>query len=92
MPFRFEWDFRKASSNRDKHRVAFEEATTIFGDPLSRTVADPDHSDQEDRFVTIGLSHRHRLLVVVHSDHGETARIISARAATRSEREKYEET
>lgn len=91
MPIRFEWDARKAATNRRKHRVSFEEATTVFGDPLSRTVSDPDHAEVDKRFVTVGFSHRHRLLVVVHSDHGETVRIISARAATRSEREVYEE-
>jgi uncharacterized DUF497 family protein len=91
MPIRFEWDVRKSRGNIDKHGISFEEATTVFSDPLARTIADPDHSDDEDRSVTVGFSHRQRLLVVVHVDDGEAVRIISARAATRDEREEYEE-
>lgn len=91
MPIRFEWDARKSRGNIDKHGISFEEATTVFSDALSRTIPDPDHSDDEERSVTVGLSHRQRLLVVVHIDDGETVRVISARAATRNEREEHEE-
>jgi uncharacterized DUF497 family protein len=87
----FEWDQAKASQNLQKHGVSFEEAATAFGDSLSLTIEDPLHSAEEERFVTIGLSLRHRILVVVHTDRGENVRIISARAATRRERKTYEE-
>lgn len=87
----FEWDERKAQQNLRKHRVSFEEAATIFGDPLSLTVDDPLHSDEENRFVTIGQSVRQRLLVVVHTEREDLIRLISARNATRSERKTYEE-
>lgn len=88
---RFEWDPRKAASNLRKHGVSFEEAATVFGDRLSRTGDDPDHSAQEQRCVTFGVSSSGRLLVVSHADRGERIRIISARPATRSERAIYEE-
>jgi hypothetical protein len=91
MSLRFEWDDEKAKANLAKHGVAFEEAATVFGDPLSLTVDDPDHSTTEDRFVTIGRSVVGRVLVVVHSDHGDRIRLISARAATPRERRAYEE-
>jgi len=91
MGFHFEWDSRKARVNARKHGVSFEEAATVFGDPLSVTIADPLHSPREDRFVTVGESVRRRLLVLVHADRGDTIRIISARRATRRERENYEE-
>ncbi len=88
----FEWDHTKASSNLVKHKVSFEEATTIFGDLLSRTVDDPAHSfGDAERFVTIGLSHRGRLMVVVHEDRVDNIRIISARTATKKEIQDYEE-
>jgi uncharacterized DUF497 family protein len=87
----FEWDPVKASRNQAKHGVEFSEAATVFGDVLSRTFADPDHSDDEDRFITIGLSDRGRVLIVSHTDRGERTRIISAREATRRERKAYEE-
>lgn len=87
----FEWDPAKAARNRGKHGVDFVEAATVFGDVLSRTFADPDHSDDEHRFVTIGLSDRGRLLLVSHTDRGLKTRIISARKATRQERLAYEE-
>lgn len=91
MPLTFEWDPAKAESNRKKHGVSFEEATTVFRDTLSSTISDPDHSlPGEDREVTIGLSHR-RLLVVVHCKRDNNARIINAREATRRERREYEE-
>ena len=87
---RFEWDENKATGNLLKHGVSFEEATTVFGDPLSDTFDDPDHSSQERRFIIIGASERGKMLVVTHTDDGETIRIISARAPTRGEREFYE--
>jgi uncharacterized DUF497 family protein len=88
---KFEWDLRKAKLNFAKHRVTFEEATTAFRDPLSTTGADPDHSANENRFVTFGVSTKERLLVVSHTERGESIRIISARLAKRQEREIYEE-
>jgi uncharacterized DUF497 family protein len=92
MPLRFVWDPAKARTNLKKHPVSFEEGATIFGDPLSATIGDPDHSEGDARFVTVGLSARGRVLVVAHADDDEATRIISARTATRSERKSYEET
>ena len=88
---RFTWDHRKASKNLAKHAVSFDEATTVFVDPLSSTFEDPVHSIEEQRFIIIGLSERGRIIVVAHTDDGETVRIISGREATREEREAYEE-
>ena len=88
---RFEWDENKAASNLLKHGVSFEEAATVFGDPLSDTFDNPDHSAEERRFVIIGASEQGRMLIVAHTDDGETVRIISAREPTRGEREFYEE-
>lgn len=88
---RFEWDENKAAVNLAKHGVSFEEAVNVFGDPLSDTFDDPDHSAEERRFVIIGTSERGRMLIVTHTDDGETVRIISAREPTRGEREFYEE-
>ena len=90
MSLIFEWDEGKASENVRKHGVAFAEAVTVFGDTFSVTIYDPDHSEDEDRFITIGISARLRHLVVVHSERGDNVRIISARKATRQERESYE--
>ncbi len=91
MSLTFEWDTQKAESNLRKHRVSFEEASTVFRDMLSRTIPDPLHSSlTEQRFVTLGLSSYNHLLVVVHCDRGEAIRIISARCATRRERQNYE--
>lgn len=87
----FEWDPEKARINRQKHRVSFEEAATVFGDPLSLTIPDRVHSTDEDRFVVLGLSEIGRLLVVVHVEREHRIRIISARVATRKERRNYEE-
>ena len=88
----FEWHAWKAAENRRKHRVSFEEAVTSFADPLSVSVADHDHSGpREARYILIGLSERGRLLVVSHAERGPAIRIISAREATRYEREQYEE-
>jgi uncharacterized DUF497 family protein len=91
MGLEFEWDDDKAKSNRKKHGVSFEEASTVFGDPLSRTIHDPVHSGEEDRFVTLGESERGRVLVVVFTDRDDRIRIISARVATKRERNDYEE-
>ncbi|MBI3622037.1 MAG: BrnT family toxin [Nitrospirae bacterium] len=88
----FEWDEVKAGSNLRKHGISFEEAATVFGDYLSLTIADPQHSEGEERFVIIGRSHRGRTLVVVHTERGDRMRIISARLATPRERRAYEET
>ena len=87
----FEWDDRKAKQNIKKHGVSFEEASTVFADPLAVTIYDPLHSDEEHRYVTLGQSQRRRLLVVVFTDRDERIRIISARVATRRERRDYEE-
>ena len=91
MPIKFEWDKRKARQNLRKHQVDFTEGSTVLADPLSITISDPDHSEDEERWVTMGLSNRQRLLVVVHTEEEETIRIISARTADRLERRKYEE-
>jgi hypothetical protein len=87
----FEWDARKASENQRKHGISFEEAKSAFFDENARVIPDPEHSDDEDRFVLLGLSVRLRLLVVVHCCRREddVIRIISARKADRSERHQY---
>lgn len=87
----FEWDPGKARQNRRKHRVSFQEAATVFGDPLAVTYADPDHSVSEQRFITVGLSSAGRVLIVAHADRDENIRIISARKTTQRERKHYEE-
>ncbi len=86
----FAWDENKATSNLAKHGVSFEEAATVFGDPLSDTFDDPDHSAEKRRFVIIGMSEKGRILIVAHTDEGEVVRLISARETTRGEREFYE--
>jgi uncharacterized DUF497 family protein len=88
---RFEWNARKAAANLRKHGVSFDEAATVFLDSLSATGDDPDHSLDESRFVTFGVSSAGRLLVVAHVHHDDTIRIITARLATRGERKLYEE-
>jgi uncharacterized DUF497 family protein len=88
---RFVWDEKKAASNLIKHGLSFEQAGTVFGDPLSDTFPDADHSLEEQRFIIIGATESGRILVVAHTDDGELVRIISAREATREERESYEE-
>jgi uncharacterized DUF497 family protein len=88
---RFAWDENKASANLARHGVSFEEAATVFGDPLSDTFDDPDHSVEEQRFVIIVMSERGKMLIVAHTDDGEVVRLISAREPTRGEREFYEE-
>lgn len=87
----FAWDARKANGNLKKHGVSFEEASSIFFDPLSATGDDPDHSFDEKRFVTFGMSSGGRLLVVAHTERDDAIRIITAREATREERTFYEE-
>lgn len=87
----FEWDPQKAKWNLRKHGISFAEATSVLGDPLSATVPDPDHSSEEDRYLTIGRSRRSRLLIVSHTERGERTRIISARELTHAEKEAYEE-
>ena len=87
----FDWDIEKAGRNLEKHGVSFQEAATIFGDPLALTCFDPDHSEDEDRFLTFGNSGEGRLLVVAHTERGGFTRIISARQTTRRERKFYEE-
>ncbi|MGB6068109.1 MAG: BrnT family toxin [Desulfomonilaceae bacterium] len=91
MGLTFEWDKRKAASNLNKHGVSFEEAASVFGDTLSLTIADPDHSAEEDRLMLLGISERGRLLVVCHTERRDNIRIFSARPATRGERKTYEE-
>ena len=87
---RFEWDSAKAAANIRKHRVSFDEAVTVFYDPLAATFADPDHSEDENRLVTVGYSARRRLLVVCHAERGAAIRLITARRATARERKRHE--
>lgn len=87
----FEWNPEKAEANLKKHGVSFEEAETVFSDPLSLTVPDPLHSDEENRFIITGYSDKQRQLIVVHTDRNDKIRIISARTATTGERKKYEQ-
>jgi len=90
MPMLFEWDRDKAKANLRKHKVGFDEAQTVFADDFSIAIPDPDHSDKEVRLIIIGMSNRHRLLVVIYTERGKRLRLISARTATRQERERYE--
>jgi hypothetical protein len=87
----FRWDAKKEHSNQRKHRVGFREAATVFEDLLSTTFPDPDHSEDEERFLTVGMSATGRILVIAHIEYDEEIRIISARQATRAERRFYEE-
>lgn len=87
----FEWDPKKATANEQKHNVTFQEAATVFGDPLAITFTDPDHSVNEQRYITFGLSRDKRLLVVSHTYRGDKTRIISGRLMARKERRIYEE-
>jgi uncharacterized DUF497 family protein len=86
----FEWDPAKANKNFHNHRVNFSEAVTVFRDPLGITIYDPDHSVDEDRFITIGISVAGRVLLISHTDRNDRVRLISARELSRSERENYE--
>ncbi len=87
----FEWNTEKAEANLKKHGVSFDEAETVFDDPLFVIFADPDHSFEENRFIIMGESNQNRLLVVSYTEHPPATRLISAREATRPERKKYEE-
>ncbi len=91
MGLTFQWDEEKAQANLRTHGVSFQESATIFGDPVSLTIDDPLHSIEEDRFITIGVSDRGRILVVVHTERGDNNRIISTRLATPRERRAYGE-
>lgn len=86
----FEWDPDKAAANVNKHGVEFSEAMTVFGDPLEVMIADPDHSDDERRFLSLGMSASGRVLVVTYTERGNRTRIINAREATAQERGQYE--
>jgi len=90
LAMNFVWDPDKAANNLKKHKVSFQEAATVFGDFLSVTFEDPDHSVDEERYITIGVSDQGRLLVVSHTDRNDTIRIISARRVTSYERRYYE--
>ena len=87
---RFEWDGNKTAANARKHRVSFDEAVTVFFDPLAATFDDPDHADDEGRLVTVGYSAQGRLLMVCHVERGTATRLISARWATARERKRHE--
>jgi hypothetical protein len=91
MSLKFEWDRRKAAFNLSKHGVSFEQALTVFGDPLARIFDDEDHSMEEHREIIIGHSMKERLLLVCFTAGGQSVRIFSARRATRKERKDYEE-
>ena len=87
----FEWDEKKAAANLSRHRVSFDEAKIVFDDPLYVDFYDPDHSDEENRYIIIGESERSRLLIVSYTERENAVRLISAREAARGEREAYEE-
>jgi uncharacterized DUF497 family protein len=87
----FEWDPKKAERNARKHGAAFDEASTVFGDPLALLMPDPDHSLGEKRYIVLGMSNQQRLLVVAFAERPPRTRLISARRATRRERRRYEE-
>lgn len=87
----FEWDTNKEATNLAKHGISFDEAKTIFDDPLYVDFYDPDHSDDEHRYIMIGMSSQNRLLLVVYTERGDVVRLISAREATRGERKAYEQ-
>ncbi len=91
MGYEFEWDVNKAAVNLRKHEVSFNEASTVFADPLAMLVPDPDHSIGEQRHLVLGTSSRGRLLVVSHAERPPRTRLISARPATRNERRQYEQ-
>ena len=91
MGYNFEWDPEKDQHNQVKHGVSFDEASTVFGDPFALTISDPDHSVEENRFLTTGYSNRQRLIIVAHTDRDERMRLINAREVTAAERHIYEE-
>jgi hypothetical protein len=88
---KFEWDENKAAKNLSKHQVSFDEAKTVFDDPLYIDFYDPDHSEEEDRYLIVGQSTQGRLLIVSYTERGNSVRLISAREVTRKERRVYEE-
>lgn len=88
---KFEWDENKAARNLSKHGISFEEAKTVFDDPLYVDFYDPDHSEDEARYLIVGASNRRRLLIMSYTERGDSIRLISAREVTRSEQEAYEE-
>lgn len=92
MALTFEWDEVKDLSNQKKHGISFDEAKTVFNDPRSLTIADEAHSDDEDRYVDLGISSQGRLIVVCYTERTPNIRIISCRKATKSERKSYEQT
>jgi len=92
MALTFEWDDAKDLANRKKHGIGFDEAKTVFGDPLSITIDDEAHSHDEERFIDIGMSARGRLIVVCYTEREPNIRIISCRKATKTERKAYEQT
>ena len=91
MGYNFEWDPEKAEANLSKHGGSFAEAVTAFGDPLSMNMADPDHSENEQRFIVLGTSYRYRSLVVSYTERPPLTRIFRARMATQHEQRQYEE-
>ena len=91
MGYIFDWDPVKAEANVRKHHVTFDEASTVFGDPLNLVMADPDHSRDEERYLLLGMSNRRRLLVVAFAERPPRTRLISARRTIRQERRLYEE-
>jgi len=91
MKLNFEWNEEKATANLKKHKISFDEATTVFSDPFSITIPDPDHSVEEERYIDIGTSDKGRVLVVVYTERGANIRIISCRKAAPAERRCYEE-
>ena len=91
MAFTFEWDKDKAKTNIRKHKVTFEEAKTVFNDPFLLTFPDLDHSDNEERYINIGMSSKKRVLIVIHTEWGQTIRLISSRKATGFELRVYQE-
>lgn len=91
MAYVFEWDVRKAASNLQKHRVSFDEASTVFRDELAMLRSDPDHGDDENRYILLGMSAGRRLLVVAHVERPPRTRLIAARPASAHERRQYEE-
>ncbi|MFN6558858.1 MAG: BrnT family toxin [Nostoc sp. ChiSLP01] len=91
MELGFEWHEEKAKENLQKHGINFEEAKTVFNDPFSITISDPNHSVNEERYIDIGLSLRGQLLVVVYTECQFSIRIISCRRATKAERKVYEQ-
>ena len=86
----FEWDRKKAANNYRKHKISFDEAVTVFYDPLSATFNDPEHSIGEERYITVGYSSTHRLFVVSYTERGDEIRVISARLANTKEKRRHE--